>query len=161
MAESILNGKKILAVDDKREFLGVLEDKIVGACPNCQADKATAHEKAIELLKSNTYDLVILDLMGAGALDLLQTAVSRNSRVALLTPHALNLKALKRSLKARSFLPKEDLGEVIPFLEGVLRYEYKPGWQRFFEKLAKYLIVARWRENWVEMEETIWKEPSW
>jgi hypothetical protein len=48
-------------------------------------------------------------------------------------------------MKARAYLPKEKLGEVVPFLEDVLKYEYLPGWKRLMKKLEKY-FKARWGE---------------
>ena len=45
MAESILNGKSILAVDDEPDILAVLEEEILSACPRCTFDKATTYEK--------------------------------------------------------------------------------------------------------------------
>jgi hypothetical protein len=47
-------------------------------------------------------------------------------------------------MKARAFLPKEKLGEVVPFLEDVLKYEYLPGWKRLMKKLEKY-FKAQWQ----------------
>ena len=71
--------------------------------------------------------------------------MKKNLRVAMLTAHALTPEALKRSfeMKARTFLPKEKLGEVVPFLKDVLKYEYLPGWKRHMKKLDKY-FKARW-----------------
>jgi hypothetical protein len=79
----------------------------------------------------------------------LEVAVSRNFRVAMLTAHSLNPEALKQSfeMKARAYLPKEKLGEIVPFLEDVLRYEYKPGWQRLFEKLGGF-FDAKFEIDW-------------
>jgi hypothetical protein len=42
MTDSILNGKKILAVDDEADVLTVLEEEIGEACPNCKMDKVTS-----------------------------------------------------------------------------------------------------------------------
>ena len=116
MTESILNGKKILAVDDEPDVLMVLEEEIRGVAPNCKYEKATTYEVAVDKLKSQTYDVVILDIMGVRGFDLLDFAVKRNFRVAMLTAHALSPEALKRSfeMKARAYLPKEKLGEVVP-----------------------------------------------
>ena len=124
MAESILNGKKILAVDDDPEVLTVLEEEITDECPNCTMDKATNYQEAAELLKSRDYDVVILDIMGVRGFDLLEIAVSRNLKVAMLTAHALSLENLKKShdMGARAFLPKDKLGEIVPFLEDVTSY---------------------------------------
>ncbi|HBE44050.1 MAG TPA: response regulator, partial [Deltaproteobacteria bacterium] len=47
MSTSILDGKRILAVDDEPDVLKVLEEEIMDACPNCKFDKATSYESAV------------------------------------------------------------------------------------------------------------------
>ncbi len=138
--KSLLEGKRILAVDDEPDVLEVLKEEILESCPSCQIDKATTYLEAQRLITSNPYDLVILDILGVNGFELLELAVSRNLRVAMLTSHALSSEALKRSfqLKARSYLPKEKLGEIVPFLEDVLNHEYLPGWNHLYEKLKEY-----------------------
>jgi DNA-binding NtrC family response regulator len=140
MAISILDGKKILAVDDEPDVLSILETEIKEACPNCQFDKATTYEKAAEMLKANTYDIVILDIMGVFGFDLLKLAMRHNFRTAMLTAHALSAEALKKShdLGARAYLPKDKLGEIVPFLEDMLKYDARSGWKRLMEKLEDY-----------------------
>ena len=159
MKAPMLSGKKILAVDDEPDVLTVLEEEIMGACPDCKFDKATTYEKAAELIKSNTYDVVILDIMGVRGFDLLALSVSRNLRVAMLTAHALTPEALKRSfdMKARAYLPKEKLGEIVPFLEDVLKYDYLPGWKRLFEKL-KGFFDTKFESDWEKRTGLNWKE---
>ncbi len=147
MKASILDGKKILAVDDEPDILTVIEEEITGACNNCKIDKATTYEAAAKKLESQTYDVVILDIMGVRGFDLLDLAVSRHMKVAMLTSHALNPEALKRSydMKARAYLPKEKLGAIIPFLEDVLTYEFEPGWKVLFKKLGD--VFESWKEK--------------
>lgn len=159
MTESILSGKKILTVDDEPDVLTILEEEIRGACPNCQFDKATSYETAANLLKSQTYDIVILDIMGVRGFDLLELAVSRNFKVAMLTAHALSPEALKRAfdMKARAYLPKEKLGEIVPFLEDVLKYEYLPGWKRLLEKL-KGFFDSKFESDWEKKTGLEWRE---
>jgi len=159
MDESILNGKMILAVDDEPDVLTVLEEEILAAAPKCRFDKATTYQEAVERMASLTYDVVILDIMGVRGFDLLKLAVSRNFPVAMLTAHALTPEALKRSfeMKARAYLPKEKLGEIAPFLEDVLKYEYLPGWKLLFMKL-KGFFTGRWGESWQKADEKFWKE---
>ena len=159
MKAPILSGKKVLAVDDEPDVLTVLEEEIMGACPDCKFDKATTYEKAAELIKSNSYDVVILDIMGVRGFDLLALSVSRNFRVAMLTAHALTPEALKRSfdMKARAYLPKEKLGEIVPFLEDVLKYDYLPGWKRLFEKL-KGFFDTKFESNWEKKSGLNWQE---
>lgn len=166
MKESILSGKRILAVDDEPDVLMVLQEEILAAAPNCTYEKAATYEAAVDKLKSQTYDVVVLDIMGVHGFDLLEIAVSRNLRVAMLTAHALNPEALKRSFEmgARAYLPKEKLGEIVPFLEDVLTYEYLPGWKRLFAKLEGFFEdkFADFKEKsgysfWVEMRDKIKK----
>jgi len=159
MKAPILSGKKVLAVDDEPDVLTVLEEEIMGACPDCKFDKATTYEKAAELIKSNSYDVVILDIMGVRGFDLLALSVSRNFRVAMLTAHALTPEALKRSfdMKARAYLPKEKLGEIVPFLEDVLKYDYLPGWKRLFEKL-KGFFDTKFESDWEKKSGLNWQE---
>ena len=159
MKESILSGRKILAVDDEPDILVVLEEEIEAACPNCKFDKATTYEEATQKLKSQTYDLVILDIMGVQGFDLLALAVSLNSKVAMLTAYALSPEALKRSfeMRAMAYLPKEKLGEIVPFLEDVLKYEYLPGWKRLLEKL-KGFFDAKFESDWEKKTGLLWQE---
>lgn len=159
MKESILDNKRILAVDDEPDVLMVLEEEILDACPNCQLDKATTFEEAAQLLASWTYDLVILDIMGVRGFDLLEDAVARNFPVVMLTAHALTPEALKRSIEmgARTYLPKEKLGEIVPFLEDMLTLENLPGWKRLFEKLGRF-FDARFGPDWQKAEAGFWRD---
>jgi CheY-like chemotaxis protein len=118
MAGSILNGKRILAVDDEPDVLDVLEEEILEAAPKCAFEKATTYHRATQRLTSQTYDIVILDIMGIRGFDLLDLSSKRNLTVAMLTAHSLNPESLKRSIekRARAYLPKDKLGEIVPFL---------------------------------------------
>ena len=159
MSDSILNGKRILAVDDEPDVLTVLEEEILGAAPKCKFEKAITYEEAAKKLESQAYDIVILDIMGVRGFDLLDLAVRRNLKVVMLTAHALSPEALKRSfeMKARAYLPKEKLGEVVPFLEDVLKYEYLPGWKRVLEKL-KGFFDSKFESDWEKKTGLIWQE---
>jgi len=159
MVDSILNGKLILAVDDEPDVLATLEEEILSAAPKCKLEKATTYEEAAKKLESKNYDVVILDIMGVRGFDLLELAVKKNFRVAMLTAHALSPEALKRSfeMKARAYLPKEKLGEVVPFLEDVLKYEYLPGWKRLLEKL-KGFFDTKFESDWEKKTGLPWQE---
>jgi len=159
VTDSILKGKRILAVDDEPDVLATLEEEILGACPDCKFDKATSYETAANLLKSHDYEVVILDIMGVRGFDLLQLAVSRKFKVAMLTAHSLSPEALKRAfdMKARAYLPKEKLGEIVPFLEDVLKYEYLPGWKRLMEKL-KGFFDTKFETDWEKKTGLPWLE---
>jgi len=154
MRKSILNGRNILAVDDEPDVLTILEEEILGACPDTKIDKATSYQGAADLLKSRNYDLVILDIMGVRGFDLLDLAVSRGIPVAMLTAHSLNPESLKRSyeMKARAYLPKEKLGEIVPFLEDILEdTDVSSGWARTMKRLDNY-FEKRWGGDWVKSD---------
>jgi len=159
MGDSILNGKSILAVDDEPDVLTVLEEEILGAAPKCKFEKAISYEEAAKKLESQAYDIVILDIMGVRGFDLLDLAVRKKLKVVMLTAHALSPEALKRSfeMKARAYLPKEKLGEVVPFLEDVLKYEYLPGWKRLLEQL-KGFFDSKFESDWEKKTGLIWQE---
>ncbi len=158
-AKSILNGKRILAVDDEPDVLAVLEEEILDAAPKCKLEKATTYHEATQRLASRTYDIVILDIMGVRGFELLNLSTKRNLTVTMLTAHALFPQSLKRSfeMKARAYLPKEKLGEVVPFLEDVLKYDYLPAWGRLMKRLEGY-FDSQWGKSWKKSEEKFWKE---
>jgi CheY-like chemotaxis protein len=163
MESSILDGKKILAVDDEPDVLDTLEEEIMGACPSCTMERATGYDSAARKLESQFYDVVILDIMGVRGFDLLDLAVSRKMKVAMLTAHALNPEALKRSfdMKARAYLPKDKLGDIVPFLEDVLTQEFLPGWRLLLNKLEDFFET--WKDktgynSYKELREKIDKE---
>ncbi len=149
MKASVLDGKSILAVDDEIDVLAVVEEEIRHAGPAVRFQKATTYEGAAELLRTDVFDLVILDIMGVRGFDLLELAVGRGFKVAMLTAHALSPEALKKShdLGARAYLPKDKLGELVPFLEDALQYEYKAGWKRLLTKLENY-FNDQFDPNW-------------
>ncbi len=159
MTKSILDGKRILAVDDEPDVLNILEEELTETCPDCKLDKATAYETAAKMLESTNYDVVILDIMGVRGFDLLDLAVKKKLRVAMLTAHALSPEALKKSVElgARAYLPKEKLGEVVPFLEDVLTYEYVPGWKRLYEKLKEF-FDSKFESDWEKKTGLNWQE---
>jgi CheY-like chemotaxis protein len=152
MTESVLNGKRILAVDDEPDILEVLEGEILGACPDCTFDQATTYEAAVKMLEAQAYDAVILDIMGVRGFDLLDLAVSKDMKVAMFTAHALNPQALERSFKkgARAYIPKEKLGDIVPYLESMLTTDYLPGWLYLVGKLVDFFdnkFEAGWKKK--------------
>ncbi len=159
MAQSILDGKRILAVDDEPDVLKVLEEEIMDSCPKCTLDKATNFEDASNLIATKSYDVVVLDIMGVRGFDLLDMAVKKNMKVAMLTAHALSPEALKKSydMKARAYLPKDKLGEVVPFLEDVLATDFQSGWTKLFEKLHGF-FTDRFESDWEKKTGLTWRE---
>lgn len=159
MAESILNDKRLLVVDDEPDVLESLEELVLADAPRCRIDKAVRYEDAVGLLEANAYDLVVLDIMGVRGFDLLEVAVQRHFRVAMLTAHALTPEALKRSydMKAYAFLPKEKLADIVPFLEDVVTYDYATGWKRLLQRLHGF-FSDRFVSDWEKKTGLDWKE---
>jgi DNA-binding response OmpR family regulator len=161
MPESILNDKRILAVDDETDVLAVLKDEIMAAAPRCSFESATSFEEASELLASWTYDLVILDIMGVRGFDLLKKATARAYPIptVILTAHSFSPDSLKKSVElgARAYLPKERLGALVPFLEDVLTYEYGSVWKRVL-KQAEGIMNESWGPYWRNPDAEFWKD---
>ena len=156
MSNSILDQKKILAVDDEQDVLSVLEEEITSSCSDCVFDKATSYDEAVKLLQSKNYDLIVLDIMGVRGFDLLDIAVKKNLKAVMLTAHALSPENLKRAhdMGARAYLPKQKLGEIVPFLEDALKYDFEPGWKRLYETLRDLFIIL-WGRDWEELEKVV------
>jgi len=161
LKESILNNKRILAVDDEPDILEVLKEEILSEAPKCHIDTATSYEKAVELLTSWSYDLVILDIMGVRGFDLLQLTTSPPNPIptVMLTAYAFSPESFKQSVElgARAYLPKERLGSVVPFLEDVLKYEYGHAWKRAL-KVLEGLFVKQWGAYWRSPNSAFWEE---
>jgi DNA-binding NtrC family response regulator len=157
--ESKLQGLIILIVDDEPDILSILEEEIMDACSNCRVVKAETYEWARDLMNSTPYDLVLLDIMGVRGFDLLEQAVNLNYKVVMLTAHALSSANLKKAFEmgARSYLPKEQLGNIVPFLEDVLSQDSVSSWQRLFEKLGG-LFTKRFGSTWQQEADDILKK---
>ena len=154
-----LHNINILIVDDEPDILSVVEEEIKDACPNCRVIKAETYEWAMDLLNSTPYDLVILDIMGVRGFDLLEKAVSLKYRVVMLTAHALSPENLRKAIElgARAYLPKEKIGEIVPFLEDVLSHDPLTAWRRVFDKLGDF-FNRRFGSGWQQKDEKFWKE---
>lgn len=161
MSESVLNDKRILAVDDEPDVLEVLEEEIQMAAPGSRVDTATTFEQANEALLAWTYDLVILDIMGVRGFDLLKRISKRPYPIptVMLTAHAFSPEALKKSISlgARAYLPKDKLGNLVPFLEDVLTYEYGPAWRRVLKEIEG-ILSKRWGAYWRKPDSAFWDE---
>ena len=131
---SPLENKVVLLVDDEPDILETVSEEL----GMCLVHKADNFETARQHLLSYTYDLVVLDIMGVSGFELLKLAVAKGYPTVMLTAHALTPEALKKSIKlgAVSFVPKEKISELKPFLEEMVANGVKTGWGRLFQKLG-------------------------
>jgi CheY-like chemotaxis protein len=147
--ESPLKGKTILVVDDEPDVLTTVAEIL----DMCDVDKASDFETGLQLITKNTYDVVILDIMGVNGFELLKNAVLRDFPAVMLTAHAVTPEALKKSIElgAVSFLPKEmmpDLKELIE--EVVLGGGKRLWWLKSLQRTGPFLdkkFGPEWKEK--------------
>jgi len=158
MAEhTFLAEKSVLAVDDEVDILETIEDIL----DESNVDTARDYESASEKIKKQTYDLVILDIMGVNGLQLLEESVAKGFPTVMLTAHAVNPDTLMASIRkgAISYLPKESLADLDDLLNDLLG-AYERGeapWKLLFEKLGSY-FDERFGADWKEAEKTFWSD---
>ena len=131
---SPLQGRVVLVVDDEQDVLDSVEEVL----DICTIFKASDYQTASDYLKSYSFDIVILDIMGVKGFDLLKESVQRGFPTVMLTAHAFTEATLKESAKlgAVSFLPKEEIENLKPLLEDVVRAGGKPVWKKLFERIG-------------------------
>ena len=158
MSESTLTNKRILAVDDETDVLETLED-LLDDYPGLLLDTATDYESGYHLLRSWTYDAVILDIMGVRGYDLLNAAVHLGFPTVMLTAHAFSSEDLKRSitLGARAYIPKERMADMPAFLEDVISLGHRSSLKKMFQRLGG-LFDKRFGSRWMEDEKTFWEQ---
>jgi DNA-binding NtrC family response regulator len=158
MAENILTGKRVLAVDDEPDVLDTLEDLLDGYA-GLTLDRATDYDTGYHLLRSWTYDAVILDIMGVRGFDLLNASVHLGFPTVMLTAHAFSAKDLQTSIEmgARAYIPKEHMIDIADFLEDVLALEYGSGLKRMFQRLGG-IFNKKFGSRWMEDEKTFWEQ---
>ena len=158
MTESILNDKRILAVDDEVDVLETLQD-LLEDYDGLVLDTATDYETGYHLLRSWTYDAVILDIMGVRGFDLLSAAVHLGFPTVMLTAHALSAEALKTSIElgAMAYIPKEKMADIPEFLEDVLSLNRGGNLKKMFQRLGGF-FNKKFGSRWMEDEKTFWDQ---
>ena len=137
-SENMLEGKKILIVDDEVDILEVLEELL----SMCQITKASNFKTAKELMISASYDMAILDIMGINGYELLELANEKSITAVMLTAHAMTQENVEKSFQngAASFIPKDEISDIVTFLTDILEAKEKGKslWWRWFDRLADY-----------------------
>jgi len=145
----ILKGKRILAVDDEPDVLEVIEEQL----EDCELVTAGDFDTAHRLLVTETFDLVLLDIMGVNGFALLDTCRERSLPAAILTAHATNFASLNLSMKlgAVSFLPKEQLSILPELVSEILECvsQGQSHWAKLFQRLGplfKEKLGVEWKD---------------
>ena len=95
----VLDGKRILIADDEPDIL----DLVVEDLSRCRVDRATTYEEAREKLATQTYDVVILDIMGIRGFELLEEFGAKAPTI-VVTARALSRAELDRARAAKKKL---------------------------------------------------------
>jgi nucleotide-binding universal stress UspA family protein/CheY-like chemotaxis protein len=135
-AKDILSGRQILIVDDEPDILDTIEEEL----RMCTVQKAGDYDTAMVYIGKNSYDIVLLDIMGVDGFSILEETVKRGIPTVMLTAHALSKEALNKAAKlgAASFLPKEKMMELDTFLVDVIKNAGRPVWKKLFERMSSY-----------------------
>ena len=153
--ENILDGKRILIVDDEPDIL----ETLVEILDTCLVDSAPNFETAQKFLNKNRYDLAILDIMGVRGYELLELANERNIPALMLTAHAVSPDNLVKSIKggAQSYIPKDKISEIAVYIADILEPREKGGERGadWFEKLEPY-FNKKFGEGWKEKDREFW-----
>lgn len=136
----LLDGKKILVVDDEPDILEVLEELL----PLCDVKKASTFEEAKRLLESGHFDIAILDIMGVDGYKLLEIAIEREVIAIMLTAHALSPDNAIKSFKkgAASYVPKDKIVDISTYLVDILEAKEKgeSSWWRWYDRLGSFFL---------------------
>ena len=90
----ILEGKKILVVDDEPDVLETVTDLLESS----QVVTAGSFEDARQKIAEESFDLVLLDIMGVNGFALLEACRAAKLPAAMLTAHALNIESLNNHI---------------------------------------------------------------
>ncbi len=150
MQKQLLNGKRVLIVDDEPDVLDTLEDLL----PMCQVIRASTFEDARQFLETERFDIAILDIMGVNGYELLAMTRKKNVISVMLTARALSPEDVKKSYTegASFYIPKEEMAQIDGFLEEVLDALAKGQnpWTRWFEKMSGFCertFGSRWQQK--------------
>jgi DNA-binding NtrC family response regulator len=153
----LLDGKKILLVDDEPDVLDTLEELLY----MCDVVKALNFEEAKKALETQEFDLAILDIMGVDGYKLLEVANERKVTALMLTAHALSPGNTIRSYKkgAAFYVPKDEMVNIATFLEDILeaKKKGKSTWERWLETFGSY-YEKKFGADWQKEDGDFWKK---
>jgi len=134
--KDILNGRRILVVDDEPDILESIEEILT----MCIVETATGPDEALKMIENKRYDAAILDIMGVDGFTILKKAVRYGVPSIMLTAHAMSKESLNKAAQqgAVAFLPKEEMSNLDTYLADVFKNCGKPIWHSLFKKLSSY-----------------------
>ncbi len=155
--QSILENKSVLVVDDEPDILETLEELLY----MCSVDTAATFQDAVALLKKNTYDAAVLDIMGVKGYDLLKITHRIGIPSLMLTAHALTPDNLKQSIEqgADAYVPKDKLVDISMYVSDVLNSKKagKKVHAKWFSLLTP-VFDKLFGEGWRKKDQNFWDE---
>ena len=153
--QDLLEGKRILMVDDEPDVLDALSDLL----DMCILSRASTFEEARQKLLDGRFDMAILDIMGVDGYQLLEYAVQKKIPAIMLTAHALSPEDTLKSHKkgAAYYLPKEEMFNIQRHLTDVLEAQAKGKntWERWFDRFASF-YERKFGPDWQEPDRKYW-----
>jgi DNA-binding NtrC family response regulator len=154
---TLLEGKKILVVDDEPDVLEVMVDLL----KMCIVATASNFDDAKKLMETKSFDLAVLDIMGVDGYGLLKIANQKKIPAVMLTAHAFNPPNLMKSIKegAVAYVPKEEITNIADFLNDVLvaKATGKNPWGSWQERLPTSYFEKRWGAAWRDTDKEFWE----
>jgi CheY-like chemotaxis protein len=154
---TLLEGKRILVVDDEPDVLEVMVDLL----KMCKVATASNFGDAKKLLETQTFDLAVLDIMGVDGYGLLKIANQKKIPAVMLTAHAFNPPNLMKSIKegAVAYVPKEEIKNIADFLNDVLvaKATGKNPWGAWQDRLPTSYFEKRWGAAWRDTDKEFWE----
>jgi CheY-like chemotaxis protein len=153
--DKMLEGKKILIVDDEPDVLDTLEDLL----SMCEVVKASSFEEAVKQLESRPFDFVILDIMGVNGYALLDMAREKKLTALMLTAHALSPMDTVKAFRggAASYVPKDKILDIPDILVDILEARKKGTglWGRWLERMEAY-YEKKFGPDWKDKDKEFW-----
>ena len=156
MDKTLLDGQRILIVDDEPDVLETLKDLLY----ECDVVTASSFLDARDLLTTQYFDIAILDIMGVDGYKLLEIANKQKVIAVMLTAHALSPEDTTRSFKegAASFVPKEEMTNIVIYLNDILEAKEKGqslGW-RWMERFSDF-YDRKFGLDWKNRDKDFWE----
>ena len=154
--KGLLEGKKVLIVDDEHDVLATLEEFL----PMCEVTTASTFQEAKELLEAGSFDLAILDIMGVDGYELLKIAKENKVLPVMLTAHAMTAEDTVKSYRdgAASYIPKEKMNGITTYLNDILEAQARgdSSWWRWLQRFGTF-YEKKFGSGWKDAYEDILK----